>query len=361
MFHDMISDATQDLNEGYNRACIIILNLPARRIRDSVSEVAIYAVHAQPLYVTDHLQVLVHLRHALSLADLLAAVDQQQQWQPRDKVDDGKHAPRDVETSALTERQCVETNGKGKDLTEQVDDGGHLGGLGLVTIRNVRVRQSRSGLNTDGRDSHADGQGNPGRLVGYRHTVDDETGGQEQTERGEVQTSLRLSVAIMTTSISVNQPIGNPARASLTDETANSQRHTEQQTVLRNVKVIQLLRDTRRRQDEDDGAVGVGGHVVDARQHDGHVPEHLEVGQKVGRLKLAVDDLAAEGQAAPVGAVLERAELGAGEERLGEGHEVDGEDAAHHDGVDLEDPAPALVLGDETTGNGTKVRLLESC
>lgn len=164
----------------------------------------------------------------------------------------------------------------------------------------------------------------------------------------------------MTTSISVDQPVRDPARARLANQAAQSQRNTEQQTVLLSIEVVQPLRDARGRQHKDDGAVRVRRHVIHARHHHGHVPEHLEVVQEIGRAELAVDDLAVESKALPVAAVLERAELGSREERLGEEHQEAAQDDAEHDGVPLEDPAPSLVLGDEATGDGAKVWLSSS-
>jgi hypothetical protein len=77
-------------------------------------------------------------------------------------------------------------------------------------------------------------------------------------------------------------------------------------------------------------------HVVDTGDHDGQIFQHHEIVGEISGCDVAVEHLASERETVPVRAVLQIAELFAGEKSLRKGEDEDEKNTAEHNGVDLD-------------------------
>lgn len=73
-----------------------------------------------------------------------------------------------------------------------------------------------------------------------------------------METSFWFAVAVVLASVSIHELIANPASAAFSEKTADCEGYTEQKARLACVEVIQLFRNARRGEHEDNASIGVG-------------------------------------------------------------------------------------------------------
>lgn len=92
---------------------------------------------------------------SLMISDALTPPDQPQERKPEEEINGRKCTPSGSIACVLSERKRVEANREGKHLSEQVDQRGDFGGLGLVAVRTVCIDQSSRSLSADAGNCHS--------------------------------------------------------------------------------------------------------------------------------------------------------------------------------------------------------------
>jgi hypothetical protein len=156
--------------------------------------------------------------------------------------------------------------------------------IGAVSV-NCRGRN----LQPEARDSHPERIADPSRplSVADAYSLDDYTNGQQQRQPKGVEPRLRDPPPSVPPRESVDEPVGEPARVGLAEETAHQQRNAEHKARLHGVEAVLLAEDDGAGGREQHGAVAEASHVVQPWQKNSEVAQHQERLGEVAQLDAA--------------------------------------------------------------------------
>lgn len=211
-----------------------------------------------------------------------------------------------------------------------------------TSIGAISINDRRGNLETQASQTHPKRRANPRRLPVLRetHALNNNANRDQKRKPNRIQSRLRLPMPIMFLRIPIHHPINQPSRIRLPDQTPNQQRNTQHQPRLRSIEMIELRKQTRSRDGEEHRPVAEAGHVVQPRDHDSDVLEHVQRAPEVGYVELAVGEAATfEEEEVDIGVLIVDGGGFSGEKRFGEAEEGD------YEGAELDVSLEIVSLG----------------